>query len=56
MYKNGGSYVDLYVQYDPEKTAQVRENWDNEYVNCYKDANGDYLYAQDISLKSLTED
>lgn len=48
--------ADFYVAYDPVQTAQKRRDWDDQYVNCYKDENGDYVYTQNVSLQSLAKD
>lgn len=47
---------DLFVIYDSNKTAQVRKDWNDEYVNCYVDENDDYIYTQKVSLQSLARD
>lgn len=44
------------VKYDAEKSAKVRKDWDDPYVNCYLDDVGDYIYAQKVSLEQLSKD
>jgi hypothetical protein len=56
MYKDGSPYFDMYLTYDAVKSAEKRRQWNDEYVNCYVDDDGDYLYAQKVSLQSLAED
>lgn len=56
LYKNGELIDDATVKFDSEKSIQVRESWNTEYVNCYKDSNGDYIYTQNVSLEQLSKD
>jgi len=53
LYQNNNYLDDVTVRYDPDKSLEVRESWDNEYMNCYRDENGDYIYAQNVSLEQL---
>lgn len=55
MFVSGKVEADFYVHYDSQKTASVREDWDDEYVNCYIDNNGDYIYTEGFSLKTLVD-
>ncbi|MGD1894966.1 MAG: hypothetical protein ACFB15_30760 [Cyclobacteriaceae bacterium] len=56
MFSEGSVMADFYVQYDPEASQQKRRDWNDEYVNCYRDPAGDYVYTQKVSLKSLASD
>jgi hypothetical protein len=56
MFIEGKVEADFYVTYDSETTAKKRSEWDDKYVNCYKDVNGDYIYTQNVSLQSLAND
>ena len=56
LYQNDEYLDDVTVRYDPDKSVEIRESWDNEYINCYRDSNGDYIYAQNVSLEQLAED
>lgn len=44
----------IYV-YDSEKSAEIRKEWNKRVVNCYVDADGDYMYVEDVSLKELAK-
>lgn len=55
MIQNGKIEASFMVKYDPEMSQRKREDWDNQYVNCYADTNGDYIYTEEVSLKSLAE-
>jgi len=56
IYKNNEELSNMAVRYDPEKSLTMREEWDNPYVNCYYDENGDYIYASSVSLEQLAKD
>ena len=56
MFINGTVEADFYVSYDSAITAKKRKDWNDQYVNCYKDENGDYVYTQNVSLQSLAKD
>jgi len=56
MFIDGNVTADVYVRYNAELSAQKRRDWNNQYVNCYKDVNGDSVYTQTVSLKSLASD
>ena len=56
MFIGGTMEADFVVTYDPVKTRQIRDQWDDEYVNCYKDFSGDYVFTQQVSLESLAKD
>jgi hypothetical protein len=56
IYKNNEELTNMAVRYDPNKSSSMREEWDNPYVNCYYDDNGDYIYASNVSLEQLAKD
>lgn len=56
LYKNGRVLNEATVRFDGEKSGEIRESWDNEYINCYRDGNGDYIYTQNVSLEQLSKD
>lgn len=56
IYNEGEEIAEMTLRYDATRSEEKRIEWDDEYVNCYKDENGDYLYAQKVSLESLSID
>ncbi|HHP7240120.1 MAG TPA: hypothetical protein ACFCUD_00520 [Cyclobacteriaceae bacterium] len=56
MFIDGIVQADFNVAYDPEVTTQIRGEWNDQYVNCYADENGDYVYTQVVSLQGLAQD
>lgn len=56
MFIEGKVEADFYVTYDFEATAIKRRDWDDEYVNCYKDDYGNYVYTHNVSLQALAKD
>lgn len=56
IYNEGEEIAEMTLRYDATLSEEKRIEWDDEYVNCYKDENGDYLYAQKVSLESLSID
>jgi len=56
VYNNGEESATFSVHYDGELSAKIRDEWNDPYVNCYYDDNGDYIYAQNVSLEQLSED
>ncbi len=55
LYKNGVQFTEAAVRYDSQKSIEVRDAWSNKYVNCYKDADGDYIYTVNVSLEQLSK-
>jgi hypothetical protein len=55
LYIDGEESSSITVTYDSKKSAKVREDWDDKYVNCYLDDAGDYIYAQKVSLEQLSK-
>ena len=47
--------ADFHLVYDGEKTATIRKAWNDQYVNCYSDENGDYVYVQGVSFQGLAK-
>jgi hypothetical protein len=56
LYLNGEESSNMNVRYDAEQSEKIRKDWDDPYVNCYYDDNGDYIYAQKVSLEQLSKD
>lgn len=56
FYNYGEELASITVRYDAALSEKKRVEWDDKYVNCYTDDNGDYLYAQKVSLQSLLDD
>lgn len=56
IYGDGEAITEMTLRYDATLSEEKRIEWDDEYVNCYKDENGDYLYAQKVSLETLSID
>jgi len=57
MYIDDKVQADFNVKYDPDKSSKMRKEWDDDYVNCYREMNGsDYVFTEKVSLKSLVED
>ena len=56
FFVDGKVEADFNVQYDPQKSEELRNEWNQEYVNCYMDENGDYVYTEEVSLESLARD
>lgn len=56
IYNYGENIASMTLHYDSNLSEQKRKEWGDKYVNCYKDDNGDCLYAQKVSLESLSED
>jgi len=56
LYLNGEETSNMNVRYDAEQSEKIRLDWDDPYVNCYYDENGDYIYAQKVSLEQLAKD
>lgn len=55
MYIDDIVEADFYVQYDSDKTDQVRDDWDEPDVSCYYDSSGDYIYTENCYLSELAE-
>ncbi|WP_025667374.1 hypothetical protein [Aquimarina megaterium] len=55
MFIEGTVKADFYVAYDPKISTKKRRDWNDKYINCYKDVNGDYVYTQNVSLQSLAK-
>lgn len=53
---DGSETASFLVVYDPQKTREIRDQWGDRYVNCYKADNGDYVFTQKVSLESLVKD
>ena len=56
LYKNRVQFAEAAVRFDSQKSGEVRNAWDNKYVNCYKDSDGDYIYTVNVSLEQLAKD
>jgi hypothetical protein len=56
LFIDGEESSSISVTYDGAKSAKVRKDWDDPYVNCYLDDAGDYIYAQKVSLEQLAKD
>jgi hypothetical protein len=56
IYSDGEAITEMTLRYDAARSEEKRIEWDDKYVNCYKDDNGDYLYAQKVSLEGLSVD
>lgn len=48
-----GETVQGLYEYDGERSAQVRKEWNKKVVNCYRDEDGSYMYVEDTSLQEL---
>lgn len=55
LYKNKVKFNEAVVRYDSQKSVEVRDAWDNQYINCYKDSDGDYIYTANVSLEQLSK-
>ncbi len=55
MFIDGVEEANFLISYDEEVSEMKRKDWDEEYVNCYKDEEDNYLYLMNVSLKSLLE-
>lgn len=53
VYDNVKSVVKFTVQFDKEKTEEIRKAWNDNSLNCYKSKNGNYIYLKGGSLKAL---
>lgn len=53
---DGAEQVNFEVVYDPERTTKMRTDWKTQYVNCYSDSEGNYIYVQGTSLDHLAKD
>lgn len=57
IYSEGEAIAEMTLRYDAARSEEKRIEWGDKYVNCYKDDNGDYLYAKKkVSLESLSVD
>jgi len=56
MFIDGIVEADFTVVYDPDETQRIRSQWNDQYVNCYIDESGDYVYTQKVSLQGLAQD
>ena len=56
IYSEGEAIAEMTLRYDAARSEEKRIEWGDKYVNCYKDDNGDYLYAQKVSLEGLSVD
>jgi len=56
MYINNIVQADFYVTYDSQKSVEIRKEWNDHYVNCYKGSGGDYVFTQKVSLESISID
>lgn len=55
-YIDGSEQANFEVVYDPERTTKMRGDWKTQYVNCYVDGDGNYIYVQGTSLDHLAKD
>lgn len=55
-YVDGTEKANFEVIYDADKTAAIRKEWKTQYVNCYADEEGNYIYVQGTSLDHLAKD
>jgi len=55
LFIDGAEASSITVTYDATKSAKIRKDWDDPYVNCYFDDAGDYIYAQKVSLEQLSK-
>lgn len=53
LFIDGAMVAEFRLIFDPEKSAEMRTKWNDKYVNCYTDENGDYVYFQGLSLEGL---
>ncbi len=56
MFIDGVVEADFNVVYDAQYSENIRREWNNKYVNCYRDDSGDYVYTQTVSLQGLAKD
>jgi len=55
LFIDGEEASSISVTYDATKSAKLRKDWNDPYVNCYFDDAGDYIYAQKVSLEQLSK-
>jgi len=52
---DGEVIMDYFVVYDADETKAKRKSLGNQNIYCYVDADGDYVWTENVSLSSLTQ-